>query len=99
MDRLPFGTADRIGILKLEGKMISRQFVTWHSLQCEFGTGSWAVVDGILTVSTAHGSKSAQLGNMGSGEALARLLMREMRDAGITLHHAPLEKQRGRRRG
>ena len=60
--------------------MTSRQFVTWHILQCEFGTGSWAVVDGILTVSAAHGSKSAQLGSTGSGEALARLLMWEMQN-------------------
>ena len=60
--------------------MTSRQFVTWHTLQCEFGTGSWAVVDGILTVSTAHGSKSAALLGNNTGEVLARLLMWEMQN-------------------
>ena len=54
-----------------------RAFVVWHSLQCEYGNGSWAVIDGLLTVRTANGSKTTQLGNL-SPESLARILMWEL---------------------
>jgi hypothetical protein len=35
-----------------------RQFVVWRSLCSEHGNASWAIVDGVLTVRTCHGSKS-----------------------------------------
>lgn len=54
-----------------------RPFVTWHSLHCEYGNGSWAVIDGLLTVRTANGSKTTQLGGM-SPESLAQILMWEL---------------------
>ncbi len=55
-----------------------RRFVVWHRLHCEWGSCSWALHDDdILTVVTAHGSKSTQLGGM-PAEALARILMREI---------------------
>ncbi len=55
-----------------------RRFVIWNKLQCEYGSCSWAVHDDhILTVVTAHGSKSTQLGNS-HPDGLARLLMSEL---------------------
>ena len=54
-----------------------RIFITWHTLHTEYGSGSWAVIDGMLTVRTANGSKTAWLGGM-SGETLATVLMREL---------------------
>lgn len=56
---------------------MARQFVVWNILKCEHGHGAWAVVDGILTVNTANGSKSAQIGGM-PPDTLARLLMQEL---------------------
>ena len=60
--------------------MTERRFVTWNTLKCEHGSGSWSVVDGMLTVITADGTKSAHVGSTGSCEALARLLMWEMKN-------------------
>ena len=54
-----------------------KRFVTWNSLQTEHGSGSWAVIDGMLTVRTANGTKSTQLGGM-NPEGLTRILMREL---------------------
>ena len=38
-----------------------RPFVIWQTTKSEFGTGSYAVIDGILFVSTCNGSKATQL--------------------------------------
>ena len=56
---------------------MTQRFVTWHSLKNEFGNGSWAVFDGMVTVRTPDGTKSAQIGGM-PPEYLARVLMREL---------------------
>jgi hypothetical protein len=39
-----------------------RKFVTWSNLKCEYGNGSWALIDGIVFVKTCNGSKATQLG-------------------------------------
>ena len=54
-----------------------RQFIIWNTLHCEHGCGSWAVIDGTLTVLTADGSKSTHLGGM-RAETLAKILMKEL---------------------
>jgi hypothetical protein len=54
-----------------------RKFVTWHTLRNEYGNGSWAVIDGMVTVRTPDGTKSAQIGGI-PPEYLARVLMREL---------------------
>ena len=54
------------------GGAISAPSSTWHTLHCEYGTGSWAVIDGTLTVRTANGSKTTQLGES-TPESLARV--------------------------
>ena len=56
---------------------MSRQFVTWHDIHTQHGTGSWSLTDGMLTVRTPNGQKSAQVGNM-PADALARLLLWEL---------------------
>jgi hypothetical protein len=56
---------------------MQRNFVTWNSIQCQYGSGSWAVIDGILTVRTATGSKAAPLDGA-SPELLATILMGEI---------------------
>jgi len=66
-----------VGLLIGDTTHMTRRFVTWTSMKNEHGTGSWAVIDGILTVRTAHGTKSAQIGGM-PPEYLARVLMREL---------------------
>jgi hypothetical protein len=54
-----------------------RQWVIWNALKNEWGNCSWSVDDGILTVVTADGRKSTQLGDL-SPEGLTRILMREL---------------------
>ncbi len=55
-----------------------RRFVSWNTLHCEWGSGSWALLDDeTITVITASGSRTTQLGNS-PPEALARILMREI---------------------
>lgn len=51
--------------------------VEWHALHTDNGSGSWAVLPGMLTVRTANGTKTAWLGGM-PGETLAGVLMREL---------------------
>jgi hypothetical protein len=43
----------------------------------EYGNGSWALIDGLVTVRTADGSKTTQLGWM-PPDFLASILMREI---------------------
>lgn len=54
-----------------------RRFIAWNTLHTEHGHGSWALIDNMLTVRTADGTKSAQIGGM-PPEVLARMLMREI---------------------
>ena len=54
-----------------------RPFVTWHNTNTECGSGSWAVIDGVLVVRTPDGTNSAQLAGM-TPESLARILIREL---------------------
>lgn len=57
--------------------MAERKLVVWTSLHCRHGSGSWAVVDGILTVRTPDGVKTAQIGYC-APEPLACVLMSEL---------------------
>ena len=54
-----------------------RKFIVWHTSTSEWGPGSWAVIDGIVFVRTAHGTKATQLGGS-PPEIIARLLIREL---------------------
>jgi hypothetical protein len=54
-----------------------RSFILWNDLKCEYGNGSWALIDGTVTLRTAHGKRSAPVDSL-SPEALARMLMVEM---------------------
>jgi hypothetical protein len=57
---------------------MTRKFVIWNTMKNEFGNGSWAIVEGtMVTVRTATGTKSAQIGGM-PPDFLARVLMREL---------------------
>jgi hypothetical protein len=57
--------------------MRHRKSITWHTSQSEYGTGSWAVIDGMVFVRTAHGTKATQVGGS-PPETIARLLIREL---------------------
>jgi hypothetical protein len=54
-----------------------RKFVTWSNLKCEYGNGSWALIDGIVFVKTCNGSKATQLGGS-TPEGIARILIYEL---------------------
>ncbi len=54
-----------------------RNFVVWNSITTHYGSGSWALIDNMVTVRTAYGTKSTQHGGM-DPETLARKLMREL---------------------
>jgi hypothetical protein len=51
--------------------------IVWHTHKSEWGTGSWAVIDGMVFVRTAHGTKATQLGGS-PPETIAKLLIREL---------------------
>jgi hypothetical protein len=55
--------------------MAHRDFVTWTTEYTPYGTGSWAMIDGLLHVRSAVGTKVVHLG---SHLSLARLLMWEL---------------------
>lgn len=57
---------------------MKRQFVVWNTLHNEWGSGSYAAIDGQVFVRTADGTKQTHLGNT-PPETLAYLLMRELR--------------------
>jgi hypothetical protein len=63
---------------------MTRQFVIWNSLKSEHGNCSWAIVDGMLTVKTRHGSKRMKFDGDCSPEGLARVMTWE-----IDLENAP----------
>jgi hypothetical protein len=54
-----------------------RKAVVWHLIRNEYGNGSWAVIDGLLTVRTCDGSKTTQLGSM-PPDFLAWKMMQEI---------------------
>jgi len=54
-----------------------RKPVVWTSLHNEHGSGSWAIIDGTLTVRTKDGHKCTQLGGS-TPQSLARILMYEL---------------------
>jgi len=54
-----------------------RKFVTWHNLKSEAGNGSWAIFDGMVTVCTPDGTKSAPIGDV-PPEYLVKVLMRQL---------------------
>jgi hypothetical protein len=54
-----------------------RQFITWPTLETPYGTGSWVMIDGLLHVRSAVGTKIAALGSL-TPQSLARLLMWEL---------------------
>jgi hypothetical protein len=56
---------------------MTRQFVVWNSLKCDHGQCRWAIIDGLLTVHTQHGSKTITC-NGGSPESPARVLIWEI---------------------
>ena len=64
--------------------LMRRKFITWHATKSEYGNGSYAIVDdNLLTVMTAFGSKSAQIGGHPVGDFGAhtdRELAHECRD-------------------
>jgi hypothetical protein len=57
--------------------MARREFVVWHSTTNPHGTGTYAIIDGLLHVRTCNGTKVAHLGGH-PPETLARILMSEM---------------------
>jgi hypothetical protein len=42
--------------------MALRQFAVWNTMQTQHGTASWAMIDEVVYVRTAHGRKATQLG-------------------------------------
>ena len=50
----------------------ARPFVVWHSIHNEYGSGSYAVIDGLVMVKTCNGSKATQLG-WSTPEGIARI--------------------------
>jgi hypothetical protein len=56
---------------------MTRQFVVWNNLKSENGDCSWAIVDGMLTVKTCHGSKTIKFDG-GSPEGIAKVLTWEI---------------------
>ena len=54
-----------------------RQFITWNTIHNEYGSGSWAVIDGNVTVRTSKGTKSEMLGRL-DPKILAAFLMAEL---------------------
>jgi hypothetical protein len=38
-----------------------KQVIAWDNLQCEYDSGSWAVINGILTLRAAAGWKKGSL--------------------------------------
>ena len=56
---------------------MTRKFIIWHSLTTRYGSASWALIDDVVTIRAAYGSKSSAIGQM-DPETLARALMREL---------------------
>jgi hypothetical protein len=54
-----------------------RKFVVWRTSKSEWGTGSWAIIDGMVFVRTRSGHKATQIGGS-NPEGLARILIREL---------------------
>jgi hypothetical protein len=56
---------------------MTRKFVIWRTSKTEYGQGSWAIIDSMVFVRTAHGQKATQIGGS-NPEFLARILIREL---------------------
>ena len=54
--------------------MAQREFVNWTTEQTPHGSASWAMIDGLLHMRSAIGTKVADLGSA-TPQSLARLLM------------------------
>jgi hypothetical protein len=54
-----------------------RRFINWCSIHNEHGSGSWSVIDDVLTIRTCNGTKSIPL-NGSTPAALAKILMAEL---------------------
>jgi hypothetical protein len=54
--------------------MAHRKFVTWSTLETPYDTGFWAMIDNLLHVRSALGTKVASL----TPQSLTRLLMWEL---------------------
>jgi hypothetical protein len=54
-----------------------RKFTVWRTSKSEWGTGSWAIIDGMVFVRTCNGHKATQIGGS-NPEVLARILIREL---------------------
>ena len=59
------------------GKTAMRQFIIWNTIHNEYGSASWAVIDGVVTVRTSAGSKSEMLGRL-EPKILATCLMADL---------------------
>ena len=53
----------------------------WNKINCEFGTGSWAVIDGFVHVNAEDRTASARLTGNNTAEIMARLLMWELSES------------------
>ena len=53
------------------------KFVVWNIIKNEFGSGVWAIIDTIVTVNMASGTKSAAMDGT-APESIARRLMWEL---------------------
>jgi hypothetical protein len=59
------------------GVIAERRLVVWSTTTNPHGTGSWAVIDGLLHVRCSNGTKIADLGAH-PPECLASILMMEL---------------------
>ena len=53
------------------------KLVVWNIIKNEFGCGVWAIIDTVVTVNTASGTKSATMDGT-APESIARRLMWEL---------------------
>jgi len=53
------------------------KLVVWNIIKNEFGCGVWAIIDTVVTVNTASGTKSAATDGT-APESIARRLMSEL---------------------
>ena len=53
------------------------KLVVWNIIKNEFGSGVWAIIDTVVTVNTASGTKSAATDGT-APESIARRLMSEL---------------------
>jgi hypothetical protein len=54
-----------------------RKFIVWREIRSEYGQGSWALIDDVVTLKTAFGQKATQRGDS-PPETIARILLYEL---------------------